>query len=432
MAEEPDFRSLAIRRTPAGQYSLGDDANDWLRSAPCQRVFDALEAAGASARAVGGSIRNALIGQAVADVDIATTALPEEVMSLCGEAGLAVHPTGLVHGTVTVVSNGVPFEVTTLRRDVETDGRRATVAYTTDWAEDASRRDFTMNALYCDRDGVLFDPTGQGLSDLSHRHVRFIGDPEQRIREDYLRSLRFFRFFASYADAKPDSEGLAAVKRLREGVRSLSAERVHSELLKLLMAPRAVSALSEMNNIGVAEIVLQRRPDIAALRKLESMEIASDTPSNAIRRLAAIAAQDEDAARRTALHLKLSNDERARLVSAAKGRTADFSIGPIEIRRMLYRLGRPRTIDRLLLAWAASQRDIGDPDALKAIGHAKSEAIPNLPFRGADIVERGVSPGPKIGAIMREFEAWWIDCEFPQDKDRLERKLTELIAAQNG
>ena len=201
---------------------------DWLHSAPIRKVFAALKAGNAEARIVGGAVRDAIIGRPVREIDIATTALPEEVMRLASEARLGAHPTGIDHGTVTVVADGMPFEVTTLRRDIETDGRHAVVTFTTVWQEDAARRDFTINALYCREDGTLYDPVG-GLDDLRKRRVRFIGDPETRIREDYLRILRFFRFSAAYGNGQLDPAGLAAAVALKHGLSQLSPERIRAE-----------------------------------------------------------------------------------------------------------------------------------------------------------------------------------------------------------
>ena len=214
----------------------------WFNSKPLRKVFAAFAAANVEARVVGGAVRNALIDRPVSDVDIATTAEPEDVIRLARKAGLGAYPTGIDHGTITVVADGVSFEVTTLRRDVETDGRHAVVAFTTSWEEDAKRRDFTINALYCGEDGTIYDPIG-GLDDLRKRRVRFIGDAEARIREDYLRILRFFRFSADYGNGQLDPAGLAAVTALKDGLSRLAAERIRSEILKLLAAPKAAEVV---------------------------------------------------------------------------------------------------------------------------------------------------------------------------------------------
>ncbi len=237
---------------------------EWLRRPATVAVFAALTAKGAEARAVGGAVRNTLMGTPVKDVDIATTALPADVMRLAAEAGLHSVPTGFEHGTVTVVAQHVPYEVTTLRRDIETFGRHARVTFTTDWAEDARRRDFTMNALYCSADGVVHDPLG-GYDDLSARRVRFIGDARARIREDYLRTLRFFRFLAQYGNgAAPDPEGLAAAIAEKAGLAGLSGERIRAELLLLLAAPGAVEAVRAMREATLLEPVLGTAGDAGA------------------------------------------------------------------------------------------------------------------------------------------------------------------------
>ena len=263
----------------------------WLQSAALGKVFAALKAGDAEARVVGGAVRNALIGRPVGEIDIATPARPEDVMRLARDAGLGAHPTGLDHGTVTIVADGVPFEVTTLRRDIETDGRRAVVAFTTAWDEDATRRDFTINALYCGKDGELCDPVG-GLDDLRKRRVRFIGDPEARIREDYLRILRFFRFSADYGNGQLDAPGLAAAVRLKDGLARLSPERIRAEILKLLAAPKAAEVVRIMHATGILQLVIQAPADPECLARLQAIELALGQPPDALTRLAALAVGD--------------------------------------------------------------------------------------------------------------------------------------------
>ena len=240
---------------------------DWLTRPQTRAVLAALAAKGFAARAVGGAVRNALLGRTVGDIDIATSARPEEVIAAARAAGLAAVPTGIDHGTVTVIADQVPYEVTTLRRDVATDGRHATVAFTDDWEADARRRDFTLNALYCDAEGQVFDPLG-GYPDLVAQRVRFIGDAHERIREDYLRILRFFRFTAEYAAGPPDAAGLAACVSEREGLTRLSAERVRQELLRLLVAPRAAELVRAMQDYGILALVLPAAPRPALLAVL--------------------------------------------------------------------------------------------------------------------------------------------------------------------
>ena len=271
----------------AGLPSLADA--DWLTREPTRTVFAALTAEGAQARAVGGAVRNALMGVPVKDVDIATTALPEEVLALAERAGLHAIPTGIEHGTVTVVADKTAFEVTTLRRDIETFGRHAKVTFTTDWREDAMRRDFTMNALYCDASGKVHDPLG-GYGDLKAGRVRFIGDARQRIREDYLRILRFFRFGAQYGDAAaPDAAGLAAAAAEKAGMAQLSGERIRSELLLLLAAPGAVAALRSMRDVGIIAPLLGVAGEVELVERLAAIEAALQRAPDAVLRLAALA-----------------------------------------------------------------------------------------------------------------------------------------------
>ena len=259
----------------------------WLREASTQRVFAAIDSGGFQARAVGGAVRNSLLGLPVTDIDIATTARPEDVMRLARASGLAVIETGLKHGTVTVIANRRPFEVTTLRKDVETHGRHATVAFTDSWSEDACRRDFTINALYCDADGTVHDPLG-GLGDLTARRVRFIGDAAERIREDYLRILRFFRFTAQYSEGLPDAAGLAACTRERAGLGRLSAERVRQELVRLLVARGVLDAVMAMREHGILAAVLPAAPRPGLLARLVEIEAGQGLDGDVMLRLAAL------------------------------------------------------------------------------------------------------------------------------------------------
>ncbi len=273
---------------------------DWLVRPATRAVFDALSVSGFEVRAVGGAVRNALIGKAVADVDLATNAAPDEVIAAVTRAKLRAIPTGLDHGTVTVVSDHIAHEVTTLREDTETDGRRAKVAFTADWAADARRRDFTINALYCDRDGVIHDPLG-GLPDLAAGRVRFIGDPHARIREDYLRVLRFFRFTAEYAGGVADRDGLTACNAERSGLARLSAERVRSEFLRLLTAPDALRMITTMLHHGYLPDLLGVAPNLAVLARVAGIEDLRGQTADATLRLAGlgvIVPEDAERARR--------------------------------------------------------------------------------------------------------------------------------------
>ena len=260
---------------------------DWLSNPSARAVFAALAAGGHEARAVGGAVRNALFGKAVKDVDIATTAAPEETMRLARAAGLKAHPTGIEHGTITVVAGHEPYEVTTLRRDIETFGRHARVTFTTDWTEDAKRRDFTMNALYCAADGTIHDPLG-GYPDLAARRVRFIGDAHERIREDFLRILRFFRLYAEYGRGEPDPTSLDACVAERTGLANLSGERIRAEFLRMLAAPGAVDAAASLAIYGILE-PLHLHLDPHLLARLVEIETALGRPPDPVLRLAASA-----------------------------------------------------------------------------------------------------------------------------------------------
>lgn len=399
----------------------------WLRAAATQRVMAVIAAGGFEARAVGGVVRNALMGIAVTDIDLATTAPPQEVLRLAREAGLAVAETGLKHGTVTVIADHHPFEVTTLRRDVETHGRHATVAFTDDWAEDARRRDFTINALYCDAGGRVHDPLG-GLDDLMARRVRFIGDAGERIREDYLRILRFFRFTAQYGDGGFDAEGLAACTRERAGLGQLSAERIRQELVRLLVTCLAVDAIMLMQQHGILALVLPVAPRPGLLARVAAIERGLADDPSAMTRLAALAVEVPEDAARLAHHLRLSREEREALLVACDA-DARLSAPPPEreARAMLYRRGVGGYRTRLVLSWArALERDTGDPVWAAALGLPVRWQAPKLSVAGADVMARGIAAGPKVGEVLRELEAWWIERDFADDRETLLARLDAL------
>lgn len=380
----------------------------WLTAPETRAVIAALDAAGGpgSARFVGGCVRNALIGAPVDDIDIATVLEPDSVVRAVAAAGLKAHPTGLAHGTVTVVSKGVPHEVTTLRRDVTTDGRNATVAFTTDWAEDGARRDFRLNALYADVEGEIFDPTGQGVQDALSGRVVFVGDPETRIREDYLRILRFFRFHAWYGRGPADSDGLKACAALKDGMTRLSAERVSKELLKLLAAPDPAPSVRLMAETGVLDRVL---PDHAGLTLFEAMVHISSDP---VLRLSALLPEEADRVSAAARALRLSNAQRDRLVLALPGDPAvALSMDERAARAALYRLGRRRFEDQVARAHAAAPGRREDAGRLIAV--AASWPIPHLPVDGHDAARAGAS-GRAVGQALKAFEDWWVDQDFPR------------------
>jgi poly(A) polymerase len=399
----------------------------WLGRSETQAVFSALAARGSAARAVGGAVRNALAGRPVSDVDIATDARPEEVMRAAEAAGLKAVPTGLAHGTVTVVAGGYPYEVTTLRRDVETHGRHATVAFTDDWSEDARRRDFTLNALYCNADGTVFDPLG-GYPDLAARRVRFIGDAGERIREDYLRILRFFRLTAEFAEGPADAEGLGASVRERAGLSTLSAERVRMEFLRLLAAPRGPEIAALMQDYGLLPAVLGAAPRPVLLARLAAIEAALGVAPDPVLRLAALAVEIPEDAERLRGRLRLSNEQATKLARGAMWREAD--IGPASpearARAWLYRYGAAAYRERVLLAWTRS----GDPPDSAAWCHRlvlpQRWPPPRFPLKGADALALGVSSGPRVGEILRAVEDWWIAEDFAADESALRAKLVEL------
>jgi poly(A) polymerase len=397
-------------------------------------VIAALTAEGAEVRFVGGCVRDAVIGRPVKDVDIATHDPPERVMALLEKAGITAVPTGLKHGTVTAVVGRNHFEITTLRRDVETFGRHATVEFTNDWTADAARRDLTMNALFCAPDGRLFDPFG-GLADLRARRVRFVGDAATRIREDVLRLLRFFRFYAHYGAPPPDPHALAAARELAPLLPTLSGERVCGETLKLLMAPDPASVIALMRDQGVLGHFLPEGTNIARLAVLVTVEgIAPKRlvpEADAIRRLAALVDGGAPAAESVAVRLRLSNTERERLVAIAGGPwpVADLD-GPAR-RRLLYRLGHERFRDAALHAWAETIAGTASADRYETeswidLVAAIETALPPFPLRGRDALALGLPPGPEVGRLVGEVETWWIDGDFRADRAACLARLAEL------
>lgn len=388
----------------------------WLKAPETQKLVAALEAARpGGSRFVGGCVRNTLMGRPVDDIDIATQLTPDQVAEVCAKAGFAAHPTGIEHGTVTVVVDHKPFEVTTLRRDVSTDGRRATVAFTESWEEDAQRRDFRMNALYADAQGQIHDPTGGGLDDARAGRVIFIGDAATRIKEDYLRILRFFRFNAWYARTPLDPHGLAACADLVAGLETLSVERVWKEVKKLLAAPDPRAAWEGMKAIEVRARALPEMADEARLDALCTLEADLMLPVDAMTRVAASLA-GQDSARALARRLKLSNEERDRLVAALGDDEKITSYMSLrEMRRAIYRIGNEAFRDRVMLAWARA--GLEKSQAWRAlVAHAQMWTPPKLPLSGDEVMAAGVPAGPKVGLVMREVEDWWIDADFPDDK----------------
>ena len=399
--------------------SLSMAGQPWLESQATRAVMAALEAAGGPgcARFVGGCVRNSLLGQSVDDIDIATRLRPQETIAALKAAGLKAVPTGVEHGTVTGVSERRPYEITTLRRDVETDGRRAVVAFTEDWAEDAARRDFRLNALYADAAGTVFDPTGGGLDDAAAGRIVFVGEAETRIREDYLRILRFFRFYAWYGRGAPDAVGLAACATLKAGMAQLSAERVSKELLKLLAARDPRAAVRAMAETGVLAQVL---PQVQPLPLFEAMCGLTDDP---VMRLSAFLPADAAAVVGIASALRLSNAVRDRLAAAVgDGPAVSPRMSDAEARAAIYRLGRRAFEDRLMRAEAAGE---GDGARLRSL--AADWTPPKMPVGGRDLARLGLAAGPETGRLIKAFEDGWVADDFPTDGH--EARLKALISA---
>lgn len=404
----------------------------WMADRATRAVMAALAAIGGegAARFVGGCVRDTLLGRDVAelDIDIATRLTPDEVMKGFVEQGLQVEPTGRDHGTVTAIAFGRPFEITTLRKDVETDGRRAVVAFTSDWAEDAARRDFTMNALYADLDGRIYDPTGRGLDDARAGRVNFVGDPDTRIREDYLRILRFFRFIAHYAKDIADPDALAACARHADQLVRLSAERIAKELLKLLAAHDPQSAVELMRQTGVLSNIDAELSNHHRFRGLVEIEIRLGRAPDPELRLSALGPTESSSALALAKRLKLSNALRDRLVAACPGAqviSADTS-GP-DVRKALWRLGAPTVQDRLLLAWAESPHSLSDFDWRNQMQLIHTWRPPTFPISGVDILSLGVKEGPRVGRVRKAFEDWWLEQGFPDDRRTALDQLRSIV-----
>ncbi len=364
------------------------------------------------ARYVGGAVRDTLLGQPVKDIDMATSLLPEEVMQRLWAAQIRHVPTGIEHGTVTAVLPGGPVEITTLRHDVSTDGRRATVAFATEWREDAARRDFTINALYADPvTGEIFDWFG-GLADFAARHVRFIGDARQRIREDHLRILRYFRFQARFGSVPADPEAESACAELAPTLKGLSRERVGMEMINLLGLPDPAPTVARMAELGVLAVILPEA-DPEALAALVAAEQAQGIAPDAIRRLAALLPAQVPLAEQVASRFRLSGAQKKRLAAAA-ARTDEAG----EPRALAYRLGTESALDRVLIAGA-------DASPLS------DWQVPTFPLKGGQIVARGVGAGPEVARLLRRVEDRWVAEGFP-DEARVSALLDAELAGQNS
>jgi poly(A) polymerase len=407
----------------------------WFADPALVRVLALLNSDGGEARVAGGAVRNSLMGLPVADIDIATTLRPETVVERAKDAGIKAVPTGIEHGTVTLVIEGKPFEVTTLRRDVSTDGRHAEVAFGTDWRMDAERRDLTINALYATDDGTVIDLVN-GLPDIESRTVRFIGDAAMRIAEDHLRILRFFRFFALYGAGRPDAKGLKACARAKSSLAKLSAERVWSETKKLLAAPDPGRALLWMRQAGVLTEILPETEKwgIDAIPGLIDAETAFGWKPDPLLRLAAMVPPDRERLKGLAERLRLSKGEAASLQHWASAPEIAPKLAETAFDRLLYRSGPQGPTARLKLALAGARaRGLGDGDALAFAGlcqrlltRAEKWQRPSFPLTGADVLAAGVPAGPKVGAVLGALEEEWVKGNFNDGRAKLLARLEAL------
>jgi poly(A) polymerase len=397
----------------------------WMTAPETVAVMGAL----GEARFVGGAVRNALLGAQVVDIDIAVPMPPTEALARLKAKGIKVVETGLDHGTVTAIAGTHAFEITSLRRDVETDGRHAKVAFTDDWAEDAARRDFTINALYATANGDIFD-YATGVEDLIAGKVRFMGDAGQRIAEDYLRVLRLFRFHAWYGKGEMDAEGLRAAAQAKDKLKTLSAERVAKELLRLLEAGNPTPVLRVMAATGILSELLPGALQLPRLERLMEIDADNFFSRDALLRLAALLPDGEEAAHAAADRLKLSNADRTRLAQALSGETIAEHLSAKAARRLLYRIGVARFRDKVLLRWASAPKGSGAWRMLLEM--AANWQRPRFPLTGRDVMLAGVPEGPDVGRILAQVEDWWIGGDFAADEGVLRDQLTAAIERDRG
>jgi poly(A) polymerase len=408
----------------------------WFKDPALERVFALLSADGGEGRVVGGAVRNSLMGLAVSDIDVATTLTPDVVIERAKQAGIKAVPTGVEHGTVTLVIDRKPFEVTTLRADVETDGRRAKVAFSTDWQTDAERRDLTINALYVDAQGEVVDLVG-GLADLERRNICFIGDAATRISEDYLRILRFFRFFAYYGSGRPDADGLRACAAARSKLQTLSAERVWSEMRKLLSAEDPGRALLWMRTVGSLTEILPETEKwgIDAIPALVATEQALGWKPDPLLRLASIVPPDAVRLAKMAERLKFANAEAAFFKAWANAAPVNDEISSAAFERLLYRNGVEGIVTRVKLALAVARGKAEDDmkemarsaRLNKLLDHAGSWVKPAFPINGSDVMEAGIPSGRQVGETLSALENQWVEENFLSDRAALLARLDGLV-----
>jgi poly(A) polymerase len=420
---------------PVGQLP----PQDWMQAPSTQLVIAALTANGTEVRFVGGCVRDALLHRPIHDIDIATPDPPEEVMALLEKAGIKAIPTGIAHGTVTAVIEKAHFEITTLRRDIETFGRHARVAFTNDWTKDAARRDFTINAIFCRPDGMIFDPFG-GLADLGAGRVRFVGHAIQRIEEDVLRLLRYFRFYAHYGTPPADIDALAACRSEAHKLETLSGERICSEVMKLLQAPDPASVLLLMQGHQILPHLLPEAQDFGRLRVLTFLEmrglVRPGLGPDALRRLAALLNADAEDASRVAQRLKLSNSQTERLIAlSAPQELPDAAMDERQTRRLLHHIGAACFSDLALLAWArrkatGDRMPAGESERwIALLDHADAWRPMQLPVQGQDLIDLGIPPGRRIGDLLADMERWWEDGDFRASRDEALSRLRRLAEA---
>ncbi|EKS41179.1 CCA tRNA nucleotidyltransferase [Afipia broomeae] len=399
----------------------------WLRLGATARVLTLLNSGGEEARVAGGAVRNALLGLPIGDIDIATTAVPEEVIRRAKLAHIKAVPTGVEHGTVTLVIEGQPFEVTTLREDIETFGRKARVAFGRDWTRDAMRRDFTINGLTVTPDGTVHDEVG-GRADIAARRVRFIGEPSQRIAEDYLRILRFFRIHAAYGEGAPDRAGYEACIAGRDGLAELSAERIRLEMLKLMVAKGAAEALVAMDDAG---LLLRLTAGVVYHGAFANMIVAEQQMGlapDAILRLGALAVAVTEDAKRLSQRWRLSNAETKRLDSMGHRWWRAAGMDEAIAQRRLYRLGAARYRDRMMLAWARAGRDAASPSWRELATLPERWTPPMFPLKAADFIARGIAEGPALGHVLTLAEDAWLALQFPLDSAALKTIADDTVA----
>ncbi len=419
---------------PVGQIA----PQPWMTDPRTRRVIAALTADGADVRFVGGCVRDAVLKRPIRDIDIATHDPPERVVELLERAGVHAIPTGIAHGTVTAVVEAAHFEITTLRRDVETFGRHARVEFTDDWAADAARRDFTINAMFLTPDGWIYDPF-EGLQDLGAGCIRFVGDARERIREDVLRLLRFFRFYAYYGRPPVDRDALAACRAMAPALPTLSGERVSGEMLRLLAAPDPASVLRLMYGERILEHVLPEAGDFGRLRQLAWLESRGlrreGLHPDALRRLAAVLETDADGAAAVAARLRLSNRQTERLVTLAAPAAAPAPhMDRRQRRRLLRRLGAEGFRDLVLLGWAGDRASAPrdgpwtSEDWAALLAEADAWTPVALPVKGRDVLDLGVPPGPRVGDLLRRVEDWWEARDYRPDRAACLARLRDLAA----